>query len=296
LKVEKASVNHKPKTGLNKIMVQLRGFPVIPVFIIFVVVICALFAPMIASHDPHLGNLRNILHPTIWQSGGSTEHLLGTDHMGRDVFSRLIYGSQISLLVAAVVIILGALVGTTLGLTSALFGRWVDAVIMRATDTFLAMPYILLALVVAAVLNPSLGNVIFVLSLITWAQYCRMIRGEALSIREADFIAMAKIYGCSSLRIMVRHILPNVVNTLIILATLNVGKVILFEAILSFLGVGVPPPTPSWGRMVADGRSYLTSHWWRAAFPGIAIMMLVLSINILGDWLRDTLDPKRRQL
>jgi peptide/nickel transport system permease protein len=294
-----AEVNANDMTkqrNLKKIMMRIKGFPVIPVSIISLVVLCAIFAPFIAPHEPHLGNLRNVVSPTVWQEGGSTKYLLGTDHMGRDVFSRLIYGSRISLLVAVIVIILGALLGTALGLASAFFGRWVDAIIMRITDTFLAMPYILMALVMAAVLGPSLQNVIIVLSIVTWAQYCRMVRGEALSIREMDFVAMARIYGCNPVRIMLRHIFPNVVNTLIVLATLNVGVVILFEAILSFLGVGVPPPTPSWGRMVADGRNYIASHWWLAAVPGLAIMMLVLSMNLLGDWLRDTFDPKRRQL
>lgn len=280
----------------KQLIARARGFPVIPVFIISVVVLSALFAPLLAPQTPYLGSLRNVVAPTVWQEGGSTTHLLGTDHMGRDVFSRLIYGSRISILVAASVIVFGITLGTTLGLTAAFFGGWVDALIMRITDSFLAMPYILFALVLAAVLGPSLQNVIIVLALVTWAQYSRMVRGEALSIREMDFVAMARISGCSAPRIMFKHIFPNVLNTLIVLATLNVGVVILFEATLSFLGVGVPPPIPSWGRMVADGRNYISSAWWLAALPGLAIMLLVLSVNMLGDWLRDTFDPKRRQL
>ena len=281
----------------KKIRAWLKGGPPsVPVFLVGVIVICAVFCPWLAPLDPTMSDLSNVIGPPAWQEGGNMTNLLGTDHMGRDIFSRLIWGARISVIVAVTAIALGTATGTILGLTAAFFGGWVDAVLMRIVDIFLAMPYILIAIVLVAAMGPSLMNVIIVLALVTWARYCRMIRGEALSIREKDFVAMAIISGCSPIRIMVKHIFPNVTNTLIILATLNVGVVILLEAVLSFLGIGIPSPTPCWGRMVADGRSYIATAWWVAAFPGLAIMALVLSCNLIGDWLRDTLDPKRRVL
>ncbi len=284
------------KAGRKRVWASLRRYPVVSIAIVLLVVLCAIFAPLISPHSPYIGDLSIVVSPVVWQEGGSMSHILGTDHLGRDVLSRLIYGAQISLIVAVCSILLGATVGTVLGMFSAYLGGWVDSLIMRVTDTFLAMPNILIAIVTVAVVGPSLMNIIFIIALVTWAQYARMIRGEALSIRERDFIALATIAGSSKTRIVFTHILPNVVNTLIVLATLNVGQIILLEATLSFLGLGIPPPTPTWGRMVADGRDYIASAWWLAAFPGFAIMVFVLAMNILGDWLRDTLDPRRRQL
>ena len=189
-----------------------------------------------------------------------------------------------------------ALLGTALGLISGFFGGKIDAVIMRVVDIMLGLPYMLLALALVAVIGPSLLNVIIILALVSWAQYARMIRSEALRIKEQDFIALAIIAGCSRTKMLIDHFFPNVVNTLVVLGTLQLGVVILFEASLSFLGMGVPPPTPSWGLMTAEGRAYISSAWWLVTFPGIAIMTIVLSMNLLGDWLRDFLDPKMRQI
>ncbi len=296
--METAEVGNKTtvKAGRKRRWASIRRYPVASIAIVLLVVLCAIFAPLISRQSPYIGDLSNVVGPAVWQKGGSMTHILGTDHLGRDVLSRLIYGSQISLIVAVCSILLGATAGTVLGMFSAYLGGWVDSLIMRVTDTFLAMPNILIAIVMVAVVGPSLMNIIIVISVVTWAQYARMIRGEALSIRERNFIALATIAGSSKTRIVFTHILPNVTNTLIVLATLNVGQIILLEATLSFLGLGIPPPTPTWGRMVADGRDYIASAWWLAAFPGFAIMVFVLAMNFLGDWLRDTLDPRRRQL
>jgi peptide/nickel transport system permease protein len=208
----------------------------------------------------------------------------------------MIYGSRISIIVAFTSIACAGVLGTVLGLVSGYFEGRVDSIVMRLTDIMLAMPYILIAIVIVAVLGASLINIILVIAVMTWAGYARMVRGEVLAVKHGDFVALAKIVGCGSMRILRQHIFPNVFNTLIILATLQLGTIILFEAALSFLGMGVPPPDPSWGGMVADGRDYITTAWWVATFPGLAIVATVLACNLLGDWLRDALDPKLRQI
>jgi peptide/nickel transport system permease protein len=200
------------------------------------------------------------------------------------------------MLVAATVVVSGAGIGTILGLISGYFGGRVDALIMRATDTMLALPWLLIAIVIVAVIGASLKNIILVIVLLQWAGFTRLVRGETLSLRSRDFVALAKVAGGRPLRILAKHILPNVTNTIIVMATLQVGQVILFEAALSFLGVGVPPPTATWGAMVADGRTYIASAWWISLFPGLVITVVCLAANIFGDWLREALDPKRRQV
>lgn len=234
----------------------------------------------------------------IISRGGSFSHLLGTDKVGRDILSRIIYGSRISIVVAAIAIFLAGAVGTSLGISAGFFGRWLDALIMRAVDVSLSIPIILLALALVAALGASFGTVITVLVLLLWAHYARMARGVTLSVRSADFIARARVAGCSDIRIMIKHILPNVFNSLVVLATLQVGFVIVIESTLSFLGAGIPKPNPAWGLMVADGRDLIatTSGWWVSFFPGLTIMLVVLSMNLLGDWLRDKLDPRQRQV
>jgi peptide/nickel transport system permease protein len=228
----------------------------------------------------------------MWSKGGSIEYPLGTDKVGRDVLSRIIYGARVSLRISLEAIIISGVVGTTLGLLAGYFGGKVDALIMRLVDISLGLPIILVALVFVAALGPSFKTVIAVITVLLWARYARQVRGETLSIKERDFVARARVAGASSFRIMFRYLLPNVVNSLIVLATLQVGFVILLESSLSFLGAGIPRPTPAWGLMVADGRELIVTAWWISMFPGIAIMLTVLSLNLMGDWLRDRLDPK----
>ena len=224
------------------------------------------------------------------------EHILGIDKLGRDMLSRIIYGARVSLTVSLIAIFVGGIIGTVLGLISGYFGGRTDAVIMRLVDISLSIPTILLALVLVAAVGPSFGVVITVLIVLLWARYARLTRGETLSIKERDFIARARVAGASHTRIMFKYIFPNVVNSLIVLATLQVGYVILLESALSFLGAGLPRAEPAWGVMVADGRELIVTAWWVSMFPGVAIMLTVLSLNLIGDWLRDHLDPKLRNL
>lgn len=273
-------------------------YPLIPLsIVVFVLIVPALFAPWLASHDPLDGVLAARLQPPAWVEGGSPDHLLGTDKIGRDILSRILYGARVSLSVSLAAIVLSGTTGTILGMIAGYFGGKLDIVIMRAVDTSLSIPSILLALVLGAALQEtSIASLVFVIVVILWSRYARQIRGETLSVKERDFIARARVAGASHFRIITRHILPNVVNTLIVLATLQVGYVILLESSLSFLGVGIPAPTPAWGLMVADGRTLVITAWWIAFFPGLAILMTVLSLNLLGDWLRDRLDPKQRNV
>jgi peptide/nickel transport system permease protein len=276
---------------------KVKRYPLIPLAILlFLVVVPAIFAPWVAPHEPFQGSLSNRLMPPAWQEGGSMEYILGTDKLGRDMLSRIIYGARISLTVSLIAIFVGGIIGTVLGLISGYFGGRTDAVIMRLVDISLALPTILLALVLVAVVGPSFGTVITVLIVLLWARYARLVRGETLAIKELDFIARARVAGASAPRIMLKYVFPNVVNSLIVLATLQVGYVILFESSLSFLGAGLPRAEPAWGVMVADGRELIVTAWWVSMFPGIAIMLTVLALNLLGDWLRDHLDPKLRNL
>lgn len=275
---------------------RAREYPLIPIGLLLVVfIIPAIFAPLIAPHDPFAGGLSYRLKPPVW-AGGSWDHILGTDRVGRDILSRIIFGSRISIFISLVGIASGGFAGTCLGLIAGYYGGWIDAVIMRLVDIKLALPSVLLAMVLVAAIGPSYGSVILVVALILWALYARQIRGSTLAIKEMDFIARAKVAGASDFRIIFRHILPNVTNTLIVLATLQVGYVIILEASLSFLGVGIPRPAPAWGLLVADGRELVVIAWWVSMFPGLAIIITVLSLNLLGDWLRDRLDPKLRQV
>jgi peptide/nickel transport system permease protein len=276
---------------------KFKRLPLIPLAILlFLLVIPAIFAPWVAPHEPFQGSLSNRLTPPVWQDGGTMEHILGTDKLGRDMLSRIIYGARISLAVSLIAIFVGGIIGTVLGLISGYFGGRTDAVIMRLVDISLALPTILLALVLVAAVGPSFGTVVTVLIVLLWARYARLVRGETLAIKELDFIARARVAGASAIRIMVRYILPNVVNSLIVLATLQVGYVILLESSLSFLGAGLPRADPAWGVMVSDGRELIVTAWWVSMFPGLAIMLTVLALNLLGDWMRDHLDPKLRNL
>ena len=274
-----------------------RRYPLVSLAILlFLLVIPAMFAPWVAPHDPAYGSLSNRLVPPVWQEGGSWDHILGTDKLGRDMLSRIIYGARVSMTVSLIAIFVGGIIGTTLGLISGYFGGRTDAVLMRLVDISLSLPTILLALVLVAAVGPSFGTVIIVLVVLLWARYARLVRGETLAIKALDFISRARVAGASHTRIMARYIFPNVVNSLIVLATLQVGYVILLESALSFLGAGLPRAEPAWGLMVADGRELIVTAWWVSMFPGVAIMLTVLSLNLLGDWLRDHLDPKLRNL
>jgi peptide/nickel transport system permease protein len=283
--------------SLTRVTTPSRRFPGLSLFIlVFLLVLPGIFAPFLAPHDPIRGSLRARLTPPAWVQGGSLTHPLGTDKVGRDILSRIIYGARISLMVSLVAIVLSGAIGITLGLIAGYFGGKLDALIMRMVDISLGLPVILLALVFVAVVGPSFSTVIIVTSVLLWARYARQVRGETLSIRERDFIARARVAGASHFRIMTRYIFPNVINSLTVLATLQIGSVILLESALSFLGAGIPRPTPTWGAMIADGRELIVVAWWIAMFPGLAIMLTVLSLNLLGDWLRDYLDPRLRNI
>jgi len=275
---------------------KARRLPLIPIFILSVFIIVGISAPWIAPHDPLRGNLRERNVAPFWAEGGSTKFLLGTDHLGRDVLSRTIHGARISLIVASTVILAGITVGVLIGLLSGWYGGWVDEFFMRLVDIKLAIPTILLALVLVLALGQSFTLIIVVLALTIWPRIARNVRGEVLRLKTMDYVALAKVAGASTPRILAVHLFPGVVNTLIVLTTLEMGIVILLEATLSFLGAGVPPPTPAWGSMVAEGRDRLAVAWWISTIPGLAILIIVMASNLFGDWLRDTLDPRLRQL
>jgi len=278
-------------------LVRLDGFPLVPVLILGGIAFAALFANFLAPHDPEVGRLVMRFRPPFWQAGGSTAHLLGTDHLGRDILSRLIFGARVSMVVGFTAVIVAGTFGTALGIISGYLGGWVDQVIMRVTDTWLALPALTFAIFLAAVVGPSEMNIVIILGAVYWTRYARVIRGEVLSLKEREFVRLAIVAGLSKWKIMVRHILPNVINSAIVLGTLMLGVVIVTEAALSFLGVGVPPPKPAWGLMLADGkRGLMVGYWWLTVLPGTCIVLMVLSANLLGDWLRVKLDPQLRQL
>lgn len=258
----------------------------LPGTFLFLILLSAVLADVLAPYDPNTQNLSVFLS----EPGGG--YLLGTDALGRDVLSRLMHGGRVSLLVGMSSVAVALVIGVFMGIMSAMIGGWFGEAVMRLTDLFLSLPAVLIALAVAATVGPSLTNVILIIGLIYWAQFARMVRGEALSIRELDYVQAAYAVGCSPIRLLWLHVLPNIVNTIIVMATLQIAAAILLESTLSFLGVGVPPPTPTWGTMVADGRPYVELAWWTVTVPGLAIMITVLSINLLGDVLRDRLDPK----
>ena len=284
------------KRGASRWLLKVRELPLLPIAVILVVlVIPALFAELVAPHSPFEGSLRARLQPPA-MLGAESEFLLGTDHQGRDMLSRIIFGARISIAVAGVSILIGGGIGTALGLMAGYFRGWIEAVVMRLVDMTLSIPAILVALVVAAAIGARFSSVVAIVALVLWAVYARQVRAETLKWAQSDFVARARVAGASHFRIIVRHILPNVTNTLIVLSTLQVGFVIVFEGSLSFLGVGMPRPNPAWGLMVSDGRIHVVSAWWISFFPGLAIMLTVLSFNMLGDWLRDRLDPKLKQV
>jgi peptide/nickel transport system permease protein len=263
--------------------------------IVGLVIVAALAAPLLVTTDPIDQDLTVVLRPPFWMEDGSVRHPLGTDHLGRDVYSRLVYGAKISLTISVLAALLGAAAGVAAGLVAGYLGGRVDTVIMRIVDLNLAFPLILLALAVVALLGASLRNLIIVMAITTWMIYARVVRGLTLALREQELVQAIRALGAHDTRIIARHILPNVLPAVMVIWTLEVARVILMESALSFLGLGVPPPTPTWGRMLAEGRDYLTVAGWISIFPGIAIMVTVLGINFLGDGLRDLLDPRLRR-
>ena len=289
----------------------LRGAPVVPVLLLGLLALVAVLAPVIAPHGkldpvkptreqclakygaadcPYIENV-----PPFWSHGGKFNTPLGTDYLGRDVLSRLMYGARISLVVALTGTLVAGAIGTLLGVLAGYMGVWWDQIIMRVTDAWLTLPSLVFAILLSSVRGPGLWNVVLILALVFWSRYSRAVRGEVLGIRERDFVKLAEINGIGKLRIIRRHLVPNVMNTVMVLFSLQVGVAVIIEASLSFLGVGVPPPEPSWGLMMAQGReSLMEGKWWLAVFPGLCITMLVLSVNMLGDWLRVRLDPHLR--
>jgi peptide/nickel transport system permease protein len=269
----------------------MRGAPILSLCFLTLAILCALLAPSIAPYEPiETNRAKTLLPPSL------SEHPLGTDHLGRDILSRLIYGARISVTVGFLAVFVSGTLGTLIAVLSGVLRGWVETLLMRLTDAFLSLPFLMVAVLVVSLLGPSLANVILVIGLLRWMTYARTIRSEVLRLTEMDFVRLARVAGASRRRLIVRHIFPNIVNTLLVLGTLEVGAAVITEASLSFLGLGVPRPLPSWGTMLAESQTYVFTAWWLPVFPGLAITLLVMSSNLTGDWLRDRFDPTRRQL
>jgi peptide/nickel transport system permease protein len=263
--------------------------------LLLITVLAALFAPVIAPEEPDKADLRARLAPPSWlDETGKSTHLLGTDQVGRDLLSRIIYGARISLLVGVSSVLISMVIGVVLGLIAGFYGKWIDDVLMRLADVQLAFPFILFAIIIMTVFGGGLWKLIIVLGISNWVGFARLVRGQVMAVKEMEYVQAARAIGATNFRIIRRHVLPNVTSSIIVLATLNVAVNILLEASLTFIGLGVDPSIPAWGGMLADGRNYLETAWWVATFPGFAIMMTVLGFNLLGDWLRDELDPNLR--
>ncbi len=290
----------------------MRRWPVIPMAVLAALIFCGVFAPLLATHDPYGGQdagLRARHIPPPWAPEGDwvgtgdpaqeatrTGHYLGTDHTGRDVFSRMLFGARISLIVAAIALLSGFITGTTLGIVSGYSGGWIDEIITRIVDIWQALPFLMVALVCVLLFGQSTVLLLALMAALAWNPFVRVIRSQTLVVKNQPFVDLARVAGCSTIRILLRHILPGVINTAVVIATLSVGSLVLAEAALSFLGAGVPHPTPTWGSMVSEGRGYIATAWWPTVIPGVAIFLLVMSLNFTGDWLRDRLDPRLRQL
>ncbi len=277
-------------------LLRRRKILMAPQLVLVAFVVVGLFAPYLAPLPPTQTELGLKLTPPVWLEGGVSDRPLGTDQLGRDIGSRMIYGARLSLTTSLIGIVLSGVVGTSLGLLAGYYGAWIDALIMRVADMTLAIHLYILAIVLAVVWGPGLRNVLLVTVFLLWSRYARQARAEVLSLKEREFVVAARALGASAGRIMARHLLPNLLASLIVLSTLQVGFVIVLEATLSFLGAGIPPPNPSWGVMVADGRALIASAWWVSMFPGVAILLVVLSVNLVGDAIRDLLDPRLRRL
>ena len=280
----------QPQQNWRQRLAEIR-LPWIPIVVLLVLLACGAFANWLAPHDPTSLNVINSkLAPFE-----SSEHPLGTDVLGRDMLSRLIYGARTTVQISVIALALGSIIGTVVGLISGYWGGWVDAVLMRITDAALGFPTILLALVVVVIMNPGPMTIILAVLLTVWARFARMVRGDVLTVKGYDFVTLARITGVRAPIILWRHIFPNVANTLMVITSLMVGQIILLEAALSYLGLGLPPGAPAWGIMVAEGQEVILDVWWLSLFPGVAITVVVLAFNFFGDWLRDYLDPKLRR-
>jgi len=275
---------------------RLAGLPWFAFSVFAVLLVCAIGGDWLFPHDPNGLDLGNAFVPPAWLAGGSWSYPLGTDNMGRDVLTRIMAGTRISLVVALYAILISGGIGTVAGMIAGYFGGRADALVMRLVDIQMSIPALALALVLAAVLGPGFETVVVVIVITYWTWYARIVRGEVMSLKERDYVALARVAGCGTVTIFRRHLLPNLLNTLLVLATLQVGQVIIFEASLSFLGLGIQQPDVSWGLMLADARNYITNAWWTITMPGLVIMATCLASNLLGDWLRDHFDPRRRQL
>ena len=295
MELQEALLQIDEPSFISRAFARFRKWPYIPAFILIVLVFAAIAAPLISPYDPVKGDLRGRSKPPIG-FGGTTEHIFGTDNQGRDIFSRIIHGARVSMSFAAITMLLSVALGAVIGAVSGYFGGNIDETLMRLVDLQNALPFILAALVAVGVFGASFTTLLIIIAIFSWGTTARQIRGEILQLRQMDYVALARIAGASSPRIIVKHLLPSVTNTLIVVATLGTGQIILTEATLSFLGVGIPPPKPAWGSMVAFGRNFIDSAWWIAVIPGVAIALVVVSLNFLGDWLRDYFDPRLRQL
>ena len=284
--------------GFQRVLSVMQEVPLPSLLILLPLILVAFLANAIAPYDPMLPVPgAKIFAPPFWMEGGSTQALLGTDFQSRDVLSRLIHGTRISLIVGLMGTLVAGSIGTAMGILAGYRGGWVDQVIMRLTDAWLALPSLVFAIFLATMIGPSMWNIIIILGLVYWTRYARVIRGEVLSLREREFVKLAEIAGASKRRVIRRHILPNVLNTTMVMASLTVGVVIIAEASLSFLGVGVPPPQPAWGLMLSEARpTLMAGQWWLTVFPGICILLVVLATQLFGDWLRVRLDPQLRNL
>ena len=294
--VTSSKVNKPRYPKLKKLLRTLRENPVNLLALTFflLVVFAAVFAPWLAPHDPTIQSLRLRLRPPIWLAGSEAGHILGTDALGRDMLSRIIFGARVSLLVGFTAVLLQTLIGVSAGLVAGYYGGFVDNLLMRFADVQQAIPFLVLVVAVAAVVGPSLLNTVLILGVTGWVTYGRVVRAQVLSLMQQEYVTASQALGSKDQRVMLRHLLPNLVAPVTVVGTLTVSAMILVEASLSFLGLGVPPPTPTWGGMVADGRNYLVTAWWVSVMPGTAVFLTVLAINLVGDWLREVLDPTLR--
>jgi peptide/nickel transport system permease protein len=271
-------------------------WPWLPILLLAPVVICGVFGPWLYPHDPTAINFMLPRRPPAWLAGGDWSHILGTDQFGRDLLSRLIEGARVALIVAILGVLGAAVIGIPAGMAAGYFGGWIDNLLMRLVDVKMSIPPILLTILISAAVGGGLWTVVVSIVIVFWADYARVVRGEALSLREQPYVALARVANCSNFRILTRHIFPNLLATCVVLITLQLGRALIIEASITFIGLGIQPPASAWGLLIAEGRAYLATAWWIPTFAGVAITLTVLGANLLGDWLRDVLDPKLRRL